>query len=160
LGQGYELRVACPSGVIDDGWRDKVGADFHDAHEREYSRRFEGSDIEVPNIRVRGIGVMPPLEMPEIERTEEIDSGALRYVRPLWFRVDGELRELTARFYVRDALRAGNRIEGPAVITQYDSTTVVPPGLVCEIDRFGNIVIWIDESSRSQLLGAAEVALG
>jgi 5-oxoprolinase (ATP-hydrolysing) len=160
LGQGYELRVACPSGVIDDAWLDKLAADFHDAHEREYSRRFEGSDIELPNIRVRGIGVMPPLEMPEIERTAEIDSGALRYERPVWFRVDGELRELTARFYVRDALRAGNRIEGPAVITQYDSTTVVPPGLVCEIDRFGNIVIWIDESSRSQLPGAAEVALG
>jgi 5-oxoprolinase (ATP-hydrolysing) len=160
LGQGYELRVPCPPGAVDDAWRAKVGADFHDAHEREYSRRFEGSDIELPNIRVRGVGLMPPLEMPEIERVEQLDPGALRYERPVWFRPEGELRELTTRFYDRDALRAGNRIEGPAVITQYDSTTVVPPGLVCELDRFGNILIWIDESSRDQLLRAAEVALG
>jgi 5-oxoprolinase (ATP-hydrolysing) len=109
---------------------------------------------------VRGIGLMPPLQMPEIERAEEIDPRALRYERPAFFRVQGELRELPTRFYERAALRASNRIEGPAVITQYDSTTVVPPGLVCEVDRFGNIVIWIDESSRSQLSAAAEVALG
>ena len=67
LGQGYELRVDVPSGGIDHGWIEKVRADFHDIHEREYSRRFEESDIELPNVRVRGIGVMPALEMPEIE---------------------------------------------------------------------------------------------
>ena len=160
LGQGYELRVDCPAGAIDQAWREKVVADFHDAHEREYSRRFEGSDIEIPNIRVRGVGLMPPLEMPEVERSEHLDPDALRYERPVWFREEGELRELSTRFYVRDALKAGNRIEGPAVITQYDSTTVVPPGLFCEVDGFGNIVIWIDESVRNQLLRAAEVALG
>ena len=54
LGQGYELRVDVGSGQIDDAWVEKLRADFHDIHEREYSRRFEESDIEVPNIRVRG----------------------------------------------------------------------------------------------------------
>ena len=62
LGQGYELRVDVASGTIDDDWAEKVRADFHDIHEREYSRRFEDSDIEIPNIRVRGIGLMPPLD--------------------------------------------------------------------------------------------------
>ncbi len=61
LGQGYELRVDVASGPIDDAWVEKVRADFHDIHEREYSRRFEESDIEIPNIRVRGIGLMPAL---------------------------------------------------------------------------------------------------
>src|SRR3954471_14785611 len=64
LGQGYELRVDAASGAIDDAWIAKLRADFHDAHEREYSRRFDESDIEVPNVRVRGIGLMPPLAMP------------------------------------------------------------------------------------------------
>ena len=67
LGQGYELRVDVGSGAIDDAWVEKVRADFHDIHEREYSRRFEDSDIEIPNVRVRGIGLMPPLEVPEVE---------------------------------------------------------------------------------------------
>ena len=46
------------------------------------------------------------------------------------------------------------------MINQYDSTTVIPPGLVAEVDPFGNIVIWIDESLRSQMMGAAGVAVG
>ena len=67
LGQGYELRVDVPAGAIDDDWIEKVRADFHDIHEREYSRRFEESDIELPNVRVRGIGLMPQLQVPEVE---------------------------------------------------------------------------------------------
>jgi N-methylhydantoinase A/oxoprolinase/acetone carboxylase beta subunit len=159
-GQGYELRVGCQSGTIDEAWKQRVTGDFHDAHEREYSRRFEGSDVEIPNIRVRGVGLMPALEMPEIEKSEVVAPDALRQERLAWFFVDGELREVPTRFYAREALRAGNRIEGPAVINQYDSTTVVPPGLASEIDRFGNIVIWIDESARGGLAGTAGVAVG
>ena len=44
------------------------------------------------------------------------------------------------------------------MINQYDSTTVVPPGLAAEIDRFGNIVIWLEESARTADFGAAGVA--
>ena len=158
LGQGYELRVEAGSGKIDAAWVRQLAADFHDAHEREYSRRFEESDIEIPNIRVRGIGLIPPLEMREIARGGATPAAALRHERGAWFRVDGELRELPTRFYVREALAAGNRIEGPAVINQYDTTTVVPPGLSAEIDRFGNIVVWIEQSAGACAGGAAGVA--
>jgi N-methylhydantoinase A/oxoprolinase/acetone carboxylase beta subunit len=160
LGQGYELRVEAGSGQIDDAWASRLASDFHDAHEREYSRRFEDSDIEVPNIRVRGIGLIPPLRMPEVPRAGESPAAALRHEREAWFRVEGELMELPTRFYAREALAAGNRIEGPAVINQYDTTTVVPPGLTAEIDRFGNIVVWIEQSARDAALGAAGVASG
>ena len=57
--------------VNDDGWAETVAARFHDAHEREYSRRFEDSDIEIPNVRVRGIGLIPPFELPEAEKGDE-----------------------------------------------------------------------------------------
>ena len=71
LGQGYELRVDAPSGAIDDGWAERIRSDFHDIHEREYSRRFDDSDIEIPNVRVRGIGLMPELSTPEVEHGGE-----------------------------------------------------------------------------------------
>jgi N-methylhydantoinase A/oxoprolinase/acetone carboxylase beta subunit len=98
--------------------------------------------------------------MPEVTRGGESPAAALRHEREAWFRVEGELRELPTKFYARDALAAGNRIEGPAVINQYDTTTVVPPGLTAEIDRYGNILIWIEESARSATFGAAGVAAG
>jgi N-methylhydantoinase A/oxoprolinase/acetone carboxylase beta subunit len=160
LGQGYELRVEAGSAAIDGAWAAKLAADFHDAHEREYSRRFEESDIEIPNIRVRGIGLIPPLQMPEVARGGESPSAALRHEREAWFRVEGGLRELPTKFYAREALTAGNRIEGPAVINQYDTTTVIPPGLTAEIDRYGNILIWIEKSARPATSGAAGVAAG
>jgi N-methylhydantoinase A/oxoprolinase/acetone carboxylase beta subunit len=160
LGQGYELRVEADSGEIDDAWAAKLASLFHDAHEREYSRRFEESDIEIPNIRVRGIGLIAPLRMREVDRAGESPAAALRHEREAWFRVEGELRELPTKFYDRERLVAGNRVDGPAVINQYDTTTVVPPGLTAEIDRYGNIVIWIDQSVRHAAVGATGVAAG
>jgi N-methylhydantoinase A/oxoprolinase/acetone carboxylase beta subunit len=158
LGQGYELRVEAGSGPVDDAWATKLAADFHDAHEREYSRRFEESDIEIPNIRVRGLGLIPPLEMSEVTRGDESPVAAQRNEREAWFRVGGELRELPTKFYAREALAAGNRIEGPAVVNQYDTTTVIPPGFAAEVDRFGNIVISIEQSAREAARGPADVA--
>jgi len=141
LGQGYELRVDVESGAIDDEWAEKLRTSFHDIHEREYSRRFEESDIEIPNIRVRGIGRMPRLETPEVEHGPEAPEEALRYERDAWFRFRGELAQVPTRYYERSALKAGNRLTGPAIVNQYDSTTVIPPGISAHVDRFGNIVI-------------------
>jgi N-methylhydantoinase A/oxoprolinase/acetone carboxylase beta subunit len=158
LGQGYELRVDAPSGAIDTGWTETVRAAFHDIHEREYSRRFEESDIEIPNIRVRGIGLMPPLATPEIEQGDDSPDAALRHEAPAWFRVGGALQQVPTRYYERAALRAGNRLVGPAIVTQYDSTTVIPPGLAAHVDRFGNIVIAIAEAAERQPETEMEVA--
>jgi N-methylhydantoinase A/oxoprolinase/acetone carboxylase beta subunit len=159
LGQGYELRVDVGSGAIDDAWAEKTRADFHDNHQREYSRRFEDSDIEIPNVRVRGVGLMPSFELPEAEKGDASPDAALRHERDAWFPVDGELRKVATRFFAREALKAGNRIEGPAVINQYDSTTVVPPGFTADIDRFGNIVIRVEAGAgATDLINTGAVA--
>jgi N-methylhydantoinase A/oxoprolinase/acetone carboxylase beta subunit len=141
LGQGYELRVDCGPGEIDDAWVAKLRSDFDDIHEREYSRRFEESDVEIPNLRVRGIGLMPKLEAPGAELGPESPETALRHTAGAWFRLAGALTEVETRFYDRAALVPGNRLVGPAIVNQYDSTTVIPPGLSAQIDGFGNILI-------------------
>ena len=157
LGQGYELRVDVAAGAIDDAWVEKLRSDFHDIHEREYSRRFEDSDIEIPNIRVRGIGLMPALETPDVEAGEESPEAALRLEADAWFLVDGELQQVSTRYYDREALRAGNRLAGPAIVNQYDSTTVIPPGVSAHVDRHGNIVIEVAASLEAQSLAVASV---
>ena len=154
LGQGYELRVDAPAGQIDHAWVEKVRSDFHDIHQREYSRRFEDSDIEIPNVRVRGIGIMPELGTPEIEPGEESPEAALRAERDAWFRVNGKLEAVPTRYYDRTALKSGNRLQGPAILNQYDSTTVIPPGLEAHIDRFGNIVVEVGASAEARAIAA------
>ncbi len=143
LGQGYELRVDVDSGAIDHDWAEKVRRNFHDIHEREYSRRFEDSDIEIPNVRVRAIGLMPPLSTPEAEHGTESADDALRHEAAAWFSGPDGLVQVPTRYYDRAALKAGNRLEGPAIVNQYDTTTVIPPGLAAHVDRYGNIVIEI-----------------
>ena len=147
LGQGYELRVDAPSGAIDDAWVAKLSEDFHTQHEREYTRRFDDVDIELPNIRVRGIGLMPELSVSEVEKGDGDASHAIHHNAEAWFRVDGELKRLPTSYYDRSKLRAGDRIEGPGIINQYDTTTVLPPGFSAEIDKFGNTVMAVGETT-------------
>jgi N-methylhydantoinase A/oxoprolinase/acetone carboxylase beta subunit len=158
LGQGYELRVDAGSGMIDHDWIEKLRSDFHDIHEREYSRRFEEADIEIPNVRVRGIGLMPPLEMPEVEHGSESPDEALTRQGEAWFRVNGALQKVSTRYYDRARLKAGNRLRGPVIVNQYDSTTVIPPGISAHVDRFGNIVIAIS-ALRPEMAERAEEAI-
>jgi N-methylhydantoinase A/oxoprolinase/acetone carboxylase beta subunit len=155
LGQGYELRVDVGSGAIDTAWIEKVRGDFHDIHEREYSRRFEESDIEIPNVRVRAIGLMPALATPETEAGSESAGDALRHEGEAWFLVGGGLAQVPTRYYDRSALKAGNRLDGPAIVNQYDSTTVIPPGLTARVDRFGNVVIDAVLAASEQSVGEA-----
>ena len=68
------------------------------------------------------------------------------------------LKPVPTRFYDRAALKAGTELEGPAIVNQYDSTTVIPPGLTARIDRCGNIVIGTGVAAEAEAVTAAEVS--
>jgi N-methylhydantoinase A/oxoprolinase/acetone carboxylase beta subunit/N-methylhydantoinase B/oxoprolinase/acetone carboxylase alpha subunit len=136
-GQGYEVRFDVPPGEIDDAWVEQLKDAFHRAHEREYGHRFD-AEIEIVNVRAVGIGQIEELRWAEAEPGGGDPSAALTVEHDVVFEGGGAR---ATPFYDRSRLRAGDRVEGPAIIEQYDSTTVVPPGLTAEIDRFGNILI-------------------
>ena len=137
-GQGHEVRFESPAGRIDEVWAEKAAEAFHQAHEREYGQRFD-TEIEIVNVRVTGIGLVLDLDWPELEGGARLPEP--KRERDVVFEVEGQPQPLPSPFYDREQLGAGSTIEGPAIIEQYDSTTVVPPGLRAEIDRYGNIVI-------------------
>jgi N-methylhydantoinase A/oxoprolinase/acetone carboxylase beta subunit/N-methylhydantoinase B/oxoprolinase/acetone carboxylase alpha subunit len=137
-GQGYEVRFEAPPGAIDDEWTTRAADCFHLAHEREYGHRFD-AEIDIVNIRVVGVGLVPSLDWPEIEASDGPPTPT--FEREAVFEIDGRQESVVTPFYDRTTLRAGQSISGPAIIEQYDSTTVIPPGLSAEIDRHGNIVV-------------------
>jgi 5-oxoprolinase (ATP-hydrolysing) len=139
-GQGYEVRCDVPGGAIDAAWVEQLEAAFHHAHEAEYGHRFE-ADVEIVNIRVVGVGRMDDLDWSELPAADGPASAAVTLEREVVFDVGGQVTPCMTAFYDRDKLRAGHRLDGPAVVEQYDSTTVIPPGMTAEIDRLGNIVI-------------------
>jgi N-methylhydantoinase A/oxoprolinase/acetone carboxylase beta subunit len=97
---------------------------------------------------------MPPLTTPDVEPGDESPDAALRLEADAWFLVDGSLEQVTTRYYDRESLRAGNRLAGPAIVNQYDSTTVIPPGVGAHVDRFGNIVIEVSSSAAARAVAA------
>lgn len=141
-GQGYELRVDAKNGAINDAWIKDLRSSFHVIHEREFSRRFEDADVQLANIRVRAIGVMPGLKATKVKKgTATPPKGALKLTADAWFEKNGKPAKFKTKFYERTELLAGNKIAGPAIITQFDSTSVVPPGYTAEVDPHGNLII-------------------
>jgi N-methylhydantoinase A len=110
-------------------------ARFHAEHERAYNYRRDGSPVEIYRLSVRAVGVTPK---PQLKRHQLNGAGAKpRGVRPVHF--DSSGKALETPLYLRDDLPAGTQLEGPAIVDQLDSTTVVPPGWRAEVDEWLNI---------------------
>jgi N-methylhydantoinase A/oxoprolinase/acetone carboxylase beta subunit len=141
-GQGYELRIPVPPGPVDQAWEEQVKASFHEAHERAFARRDEEADVQVVNLRAQGIGSMPELSIPGVESGgSEPPEDALGGHREAWFAVDDSLQKVQVPLYERSRLKAGTRIAGPAIVNQFDTTTIIPAGMDADIDRHGNLII-------------------
>jgi N-methylhydantoinase A len=108
---------------------------FHAEHERAYNYRRDGSPVEIYRLSVRAVGVTPK---PQLKRHELNGGGAgPRGTRAVHFGSSGSAVETP--LYVRADLPAGTRLEGPVIVDQLDSTTVVPPGWRAEVDEWLNI---------------------
>jgi N-methylhydantoinase A/oxoprolinase/acetone carboxylase beta subunit len=135
-GQGYELRVNASS--VDEAFVGALQRAFHAAHEREYGRHFPDKDIELVNLRVVGVGRIPDLAPPKVAQGGETPDDAARTGKR---RVVFESGGCEATIYRRTALKAGNRIDGPAIVQQMDATTVIPPNVSATVDRHGNLIM-------------------
>jgi N-methylhydantoinase A len=140
VGQGYELRVSLPAGALSDPALAEAFERFHRQHEVEYGHAFRRSLIEIVNLRVVGIGRMPKIAPSKFSRGTTLDAAKIKTGRCL-FRIDGALREVQATFYRRDALPMDVPFDGPALVLQRDSTTVVPPGWRAVADAAGNLIL-------------------
>ncbi|MEE8433901.1 MAG: hydantoinase/oxoprolinase family protein [bacterium] len=141
-GQGYELRVEAPSGQIDREFITQLISAFHATHDREYSRHFEDKDIELVNIRVVAIGRIPDLAaQPLAEGGAQPEASALTFSREVTFDEGGSPRAISTPHYDRARLKAGNVIQGPAIVEQADTTTLIPPNLTASMDVHGNLIV-------------------
>jgi N-methylhydantoinase A len=142
LGQGYELRVPLDDGMLDAEAVSRCWKRFHQMHAEEYGHAFPDSPIELINVRVIARGRLPKLPAFSVDADPDAAEAVVATDTAL-FKVDDELRELPTTFYERSKLGAGAMLEGPAVVLQMDSTTVIPPGTRAEVLDTGDILIRI-----------------
>ncbi|MDO5753189.1 hydantoinase B/oxoprolinase family protein [Arthrobacter sp.] len=140
-GQGYEVRFEAPDGEVTDAWLEAMAEGFHQAHEAEYGHRFKTGGVEIVNIRVMGVSVTKELPAPSQDGAAHELSEAVLETADVVFDVGGKPEHFPTPYYDREKLGAGQRLEGPCIIEQYDATIVVPPLFTATFDNSGNIVI-------------------
>jgi N-methylhydantoinase A len=136
--QGYEIPVEIdPALLAGDGTR-MLAERFDRLHEQFYRFRMEDTASEIVNLRAVGFGEVPKPRLAEAEDGAGPDSShAVVDERDVYFEGDW----LVTRVYDRSRLRPGNRIDGPAIVTEFDSTTVVLAGYSADVDRYLNLII-------------------
>jgi N-methylhydantoinase A len=144
VGQGYELRVALPEGRIDEDNVGQVWQRMHDLHRLEYGHAFPDNPIELVNLRVSGVGRTPKITEVPVGGERSLQRARLKE-REVRFRVGESLESVPTVFYERDLLPVGERVEGPAVVVQGDTTTVLPPGASGALDEEGNLILELRE---------------
>ena len=135
-GQSMEVRVSARAGTIDgDFIADLVDA-FHAAHLKTFGYNYAGRQkVELVNFCVSGFGMIDRPRIPEVKRAagDPPKGGS----RPVYF--DGKFRDTPV--YERAALGASAQLDGPAIVEEFGSTTVVFPGQHLEVDPHGILII-------------------
>jgi N-methylhydantoinase A len=136
-GQSYELSVPIDAPLSGSHVADAVDA-FHEQHRARYGHARPAEPVEIVALRVRGRVHVPPPTLPREPETDAPLAEARLGTRPVWFDADGPTSTPT---YARADLHHGHAFEGPAVLHQYDSTVVVPPGWHARVDARQNVRI-------------------
>ena len=125
-GQGYELNLPYTADVLKR---------FHAEHKRRYGYSSPERDLEIVTVRMRG-RVASPEKLSRLKIREE--QGRLKSSSQM---VHFGGRRYKTQIIPRSSIQQGKRFRGPAIITEYSATTVVPPGLAYQKDRAGNLLI-------------------
>jgi N-methylhydantoinase A len=137
-GQGYELNIPFTKNLL---------ADFHNEHQRRYGYAHPKRDVELVTLRLRAIVKSLQLKV----TTDRVETAALG--RPGRAKLglpstskatvlfDG--KKLATAICSREALKSGKNYSGPAIITEYSATTVIPPDKRFHLDRAENLIVTI-----------------
>lgn len=127
-GQGFELRVS---------WSPNAVARFHQLHERSYGYSDPSRTVEIVTLRVQAVARS---KKPRIARARFLKRSA-QHARISDHRIFEDGRWRNAGLYDRARLQPGNRIAGPAVITELSATTFLPAGWAAVVDALSNLVL-------------------
>lgn len=137
-GQEHTVKVQIPNGEINKDNINEIIERFHMEHEKNYSFRIDDSLTEIVNLHLTAFGKVEKVEIKELEdRPYSIDE-AIKEVRPVTFESIGKIE---TNIYDREKLSPGMKIDGPAIIEEVTTSTVVYPQMEVTIDKYGNLII-------------------
>ncbi|PHR21823.1 MAG: 5-oxoprolinase [Sphingopyxis sp.] len=133
-GQAFEIPLSVePEGLSIDSLISR----FDTEHERLFTFNLDETPHEIVNVRAVALGKSADVAPPTIEKGDADPSAAKTRDHQLY--MDGKMQD--AVIYDRALLKADNRIPGPAIVTEMDSTTLVHSGCEALVDAHGNLII-------------------
>lgn len=137
VGQGFEISVPAPNGTLDAAASAGLRESFFTAYQQLFERTVREVPIEALNWRLAASAPVPNIALNF--GGQPVGSGkALKGQRDVYF---AETGFAPCKVYDRYALKPGDTLEGPAVVEERESTTVVGPGAKVSVDGFHNLVI-------------------
>jgi len=144
-GQGYELNVPFTRNVL---------RDFRSEHQRRYGYSYRARELELVTLRLRATIKSRQSKMVEGNPSGHAGTGGPARpgrakpgkVSPDRTPVSFSGKKVATVILSRDSLPIGKKCSGPAVVTEYSATTVVPPGVSFGRDLVGNLIIEIGNS--------------
>jgi N-methylhydantoinase A len=138
-GQGYELNVPATENFT---------ACFHDEHQRRYGYHHAGREIELVTLRLRARLRTPPIKSQSVTRRQTARKSLPRVAPVERVRVFFHDKSVITPVFERAEFVSGKSfpgrsMRGPAVITEYSATTVIPPGKRFWVDASENLVIQV-----------------
>ena len=143
VGQEHAVTVELDNKLFESQDRAGLKAEFDRVHEVRYGTCAPSEPADLVSLRVTVTGVMRKPPMTPLDAAKQDAETAVRATKPVYFRSAGEY--VPTKVYTRDALRPGHAFEGPALVEEHASTTVVQPGDRLEVDAYGNLLIAIGE---------------
>ena len=139
-GQAFEIPLSVePEGLS----LESLIARFDTEHERLFTFNLEETPHEIVNVRAVALGKTADVAPPVIEKAGPDPAEAKTRDHQLY--MDGRMQD--AIIYDRALLKAGNRITGPAIVTEMDSTTLIHSGCEALVDDHGNLIINLVEGA-------------
>jgi N-methylhydantoinase A len=136
-GQGYEITLPCDDDALHRHGIAGLRRRFDDIHKQMFGHTAPDQPVEVVSYRLCGIGTVSAPPICKYNPTGAKLSDALREHRQVRF----DRKSLACPVYQRERLDAGLALRGPAILDQFDCTTVVYPGQTARVDAWKNIII-------------------
>jgi N-methylhydantoinase A len=137
-GQGYEITVACTPAEV--AALASLRKKFDAEHKSQFGHSAPEEPVEVVSYRVRGTGLVPAVSMPKFKPEHGKLADALRETRSVRF--DGA--PVSCPVYQREKLDVGLSLRGPAILDQFDCTTVICSGQIARVDEWKNLIVMGD----------------
>ena len=137
-GQGLTLTVDFDLKKLKSKGLSVIGDPFDDMHRQLFTFALD-ADKEIVNVRAVAQGKSAEIDAKKVTGSGSRTPVAAAKIGTSKVFMDG--KNMEANLYRRDQLKAGNKIDGPAIVLEMDSTTVILSGHTGNVDKFGNILI-------------------